>query len=96
MAWRAQAWALRLALVGQAVFVVALAAGLAWGGLQGAGWAVSGAMLLYFGWYFLRLATWPVQGDDSAEGRAERRAAPSRPAILPGDRAPYPADEGPT
>ncbi len=95
-AWQAQAWALRLALVGQAVFVVALAAGLAWGGLQGAGWAVSGAMLLYFGWYFLRLATWPVQGDDSAEGRAERRAAPSRPAILPGDRAPYPADEGPT
>jgi len=62
MAWQAQAWALRLALVGQAVFVLALAAGLAWGGLQGAGWAVSGAMLLYFGWYFLRLATWPVHG----------------------------------
>ena len=62
MAWQAQAWALRLALVGQAVFVAALAAGLAWGGLQGAGWAVSGAMLLYFGWYFLRLATWPVHG----------------------------------
>ncbi len=26
--------------------------------------------------------------------RAERRAAPSRPAISVGDRPPYPADEG--
>ena len=60
MAWQAQAWALRLALVGQGVFVGALAGGLAWGGLQGAGWAVSGAMAVYFGWYFIRLATWPV------------------------------------
>ena len=60
MAWQAQAWALRLALVGQAVFVAALALGLAWGGLAGAGWAVSCAMALYFGWYFGRLATWPV------------------------------------
>ena len=31
MAWQAQAWALKLALVGQALFVAALAAGLAWG-----------------------------------------------------------------
>ena len=60
MAWQAQAWALRLAVVGQGVFVAALAAGLAWGGLRGAGWAVSGAMALYFGWYFSRLATWPI------------------------------------
>ena len=60
MAWQAQAWALRLALVGQLVFVAALAAGLAWGGLAGAGWAVSGAMALVFGWYFIRLATWPL------------------------------------
>ena len=60
MAWQAQAWALRLALLGQAVFVAALALGLAWGGLAGAGWAVSGAMALYFGWYFRALATWPV------------------------------------
>ena len=60
MAWQAQAWALKLALVGQAMFVAALAAGLAWGGLAGAGWAVSGVMALYFGWYFSRLATWPV------------------------------------
>ena len=60
MAWGAQAWALRLALVGQLMFVAALAAGLAVGGLQGAGWAVSAAMLLYFGWFFWRLATWPV------------------------------------
>lgn len=60
MAWEAQAWALRLALVGQAAFVVALGLGLGWGGLAGAGWAVSAVMLLYFGWYFWRLATWPV------------------------------------
>lgn len=60
LAWDAQAWALKLALVGQAMFVLALAAGLAWGGLRGAGWAVSVAMAVYFGWYFLKLATWPV------------------------------------
>ena len=60
MAWQAQRWALQLALVGQAAFVAALAAGLAWDGLVGAGWAVSAAMLLYFGFYFWRLATWPA------------------------------------
>lgn len=58
MAWGAQAWALRLALVGQAVFLLALAAGLALGGLQGGAWAVSAAMLPYFGYYFWRLAHW--------------------------------------
>jgi O-antigen/teichoic acid export membrane protein len=60
MAWKAQAFALRLALVGQALFVVALAVGLALGGLTLGGWLVSAVMALYFGWYFLRLATWPV------------------------------------
>ena len=60
MAWGAQAWALRLALVGQLMFLAALVVGLALGGLPGAGWAVSAAMLLYFGWFFWRLATWPV------------------------------------
>ncbi|HJV68245.1 oligosaccharide flippase family protein [Ideonella sp.] len=64
MAWAAQGWALRLALIGQVAFVVALAAGLAWGGLAGAGWAVSLAMLGYFGIYFWRLATWPVEQSD--------------------------------
>lgn len=60
MAWGAQAWALRLALIGQAVFVAALAGGLHLGGLAGAGWAVSLAMALYFGFYFIRLARWPL------------------------------------
>jgi O-antigen/teichoic acid export membrane protein len=60
MAWGAQAWALRLALWGQAAFVAALALGLQLGGLAGAGWAVSLAMAGYFGWYFWRLATWPL------------------------------------
>ncbi len=60
MAWNGQAWALKLALVGQGVFVGALAAGLAWGGLVGAGWAVSAAMLGYFGYYLLALWRWPV------------------------------------
>ena len=60
MAWNAQAWALRVALVGQVMFIVALALGLSQGGLRGAGWAVSLATLAYFGWYFWRLATWPL------------------------------------
>jgi hypothetical protein len=61
---------LRLALVGQLVFVAALAAGLAWGGLAGAGWAVSSAMALYFGWYFARLATWPLTPAAARAGAA--------------------------
>ena len=65
MAWGAQAWALKLSLVGQALFIAALAAGLALGGLNGAGWAVSAAMTLYFGWFFWKLATWSV--DASAQ-----------------------------
>jgi O-antigen/teichoic acid export membrane protein len=60
MAWGAQAWALKLSLAGQALFIVALASGLAFGGLSAAGWAVSVAMTLYFGWFFWKLATWPV------------------------------------
>jgi len=60
MAWNAQAWALKLAAVGQVVFIAALAVGLWRGGLVGAGWSVSVAMALYFGWYFWRLAWWPV------------------------------------
>jgi O-antigen/teichoic acid export membrane protein len=66
MAWNAQAWALKLALAGQAFFLAALALGLWWGGLQGAGWAVSLAMTLYFGWYFWRLATWPIAAEAGA------------------------------
>jgi hypothetical protein len=46
--------------VGQVAFVGALAIGLRMGGLAGAGWAVSIAMTLYFGYYFVRLATWPL------------------------------------
>ena len=64
LAWGAQAWALRLALVGQVAFVAALAAGLKLGGLPGAGWGVSIAMVLYFGYYFLSLATWPLSPED--------------------------------
>lgn len=63
MAWGAQAWALRLALWGQLLFVVALGLGLHLGGLAGAGWGVSAAMTAYFTWYFWRLATWPVVED---------------------------------
>ena len=66
LAWGAQAWALRLALVGQVAFVAALAAGLRLGGLAGAGWGVSAAMTLYFGWYFLKLATWPLAPESTS------------------------------
>ena len=58
LAWRAQAWALKFALIGQVMFVAALAAGLRYGGLEGGAWAVSAVMMLYFGWYFWSLATW--------------------------------------
>jgi len=79
LAWEAQAWALKLALVGQAMFVAALAGGLAWGGLQGAGWAVSGAMAVYFGWYFFKLATWPVAAVAGAAA-ADGPGVPGAPA----------------
>jgi O-antigen/teichoic acid export membrane protein len=55
LAWGAQAWALKLALVGQVAFLLALAAGLHWGGLLGGAWSVSAVMLLYFGWFFIQL-----------------------------------------
>jgi len=58
MAWGAQAWGLKLALVGQAMFVIGLAAGLYFGGLIGAAWGVSAAMLIYFGYFFWALAHW--------------------------------------
>lgn len=58
MAWGAQAWALKLALVGQLMFIGGLAAGIHLGGLAGAGWGVSAAMLLYFGYFFWALWTW--------------------------------------
>ncbi|MFT3777434.1 MAG: oligosaccharide flippase family protein [Ottowia sp.] len=58
MAWRAQRWAFRLAVLGQVAFIAALAVGLWQGGLLGGAWAVSAVMVPYFGWYFWRLATW--------------------------------------
>ncbi len=58
MAWGAQAWGLKLALVGQVLFIAGLAIGLWLGGLAGAGWGVSAAMLLYFGYFFWALWTW--------------------------------------
>jgi len=58
MAWDAQAWALRLALVGQVAFVGGLAIGLGQGGLIGAAWGVSLSMTVYFGYYFWALARW--------------------------------------
>ena len=58
MAWRGQRWMLKLALVGQLMFIAGLAAGLHWGGLMGAAWGVSGMMLVYFGYFFWALANW--------------------------------------
>lgn len=58
MAWGAQAWALKLALLGQLLFLCGLGLGLAMGGLIGAAWGVSAAMLLYFSYFFWSLATW--------------------------------------
>ena len=75
MAWQAQRWAFRWALVGQVVFVLALAWGLRQGGLQGGAWAVSAAMLPYFGWYFYRLARWPNIPVPTAGQHSERGGA---------------------
>ena len=58
MAWKAQRWALLLSIVGQIVFLIALMLGLKFGGLIGGGWAVSGAMSVYFLYFFYKLATW--------------------------------------
>lgn len=58
LAWNAQAWALRFALLGQLLFLAALAIGLQLGGLEGAGWSVSAVMLLYFGTYLGALWRW--------------------------------------
>lgn len=58
MAWGAQGWALRLALLGQLLFLGGLALGLKLGGLIGAAWGVSAAMLFYFSYFFWALATW--------------------------------------
>jgi O-antigen/teichoic acid export membrane protein len=61
MAWNAQGWALKYSMLGQLLFLAGLAAGLGLGGLRGAGWGVSAATGLYFGWYFWKLASWPVK-----------------------------------
>jgi hypothetical protein len=58
LAWRAQAWALRVALAGQVAYFAGLLGGLALGGLTGAAWGLSASMLLYFAYYFWAIATW--------------------------------------
>jgi O-antigen/teichoic acid export membrane protein len=67
MAWRAQGWALRLALAGQLLFIAGLGLGLHLGGLIGAAWGVSAAMLAYFSYFFWAL---PRQVNTVAEGNA--------------------------
>ena len=66
MAWKAQAWALRLALVGQCLFFAGLLPGLWLGGLTGAGWGLSASMLVYFMYYFYALWNWKDIPDASA------------------------------
>lgn len=66
LAWRAQAWGLKLALVGQLMFVGGLAVGLQQGGLIGAAWGVSAAMLAYFAYFFWALAHWKTFPYESA------------------------------
>ena len=66
MAWKAQAWALRLALVGQCLFFAGLLPGLWLGGLVGAGWGLSASMLVYFMYYFYALSNWKDFPDESA------------------------------
>jgi O-antigen/teichoic acid export membrane protein len=70
LAWHAQAWALRVALLGQGLFLAALVLGLAQGGLAGAAWSVSVVMALFYAGYAGALMS----------GRV---GAPSRAALPP-------------
>ena len=58
------------------------------GGLQGAGWGVSIAMMLYFGYYFVRLATWPLTEKEPHDdaNHVEPPAPPSGCAAGSGSR----------
>lgn len=58
LAWRRQGWALGMALLGQALFLGALAVGLLTGGPMAAAWAVSVAMAGFYAAY----ALWLVSG----------------------------------
>ena len=65
LAWRAQAWALNVIVIGQAMFLAALASALMWppagaDPLEQAATAISVAMAMYFSWYFYKLWNWPV------------------------------------
>ena len=71
MAWQAQRWAFRWALVGQFAFVAALGLGLRFGGLVAGAWAVSAAMVVYFGIYFWRLAFWRDIPQPEPQDRAD-------------------------
>lgn len=67
LAWKAQAWALKLSLVGQALFLLALGLPLATGfSLEQAAWVLSAVMAPYFGWYFWRLWHWPLRPQNAA------------------------------
>ena len=81
MAWQAQRWAFRWALVGQVAFVAALGLGLRVGGLIMGAWAVSAAMTMYFGIYFWRLAFWR----DIPDHTAQTHAAPAQSELFKGD-----------
>lgn len=71
LAWRRQAWALKVAVAGQVLFLAALGLGLWQGGLTGAAWAVSAAMGLFYAGY----AGWLVSG--------RLRPGDDNPAIRP-------------
>jgi O-antigen/teichoic acid export membrane protein len=73
LAWRSQAWALRLALVGQLLFAASLGLGLHLGGLLGAAWGVSAAMTVYFAWFFWALPGRAVSGEVGSAFEAERQ-----------------------
>ncbi len=57
LAWRAQAWALKITAFGQVVFLGTLALGLANGGLVTAAFAISIVMALFYGGYVATLVS---------------------------------------
>lgn len=71
LAWRAQAWALKVAIAGQVLFVGALGSGLLLGGPTAAAWAVSVVMGVYYAGYVAFLASGrlrPVEGPPGENG----------------------------
>lgn len=92
LAWRAQAWALKVAIAGQVLFVGALGGGLLVGGPTVAAWAVSAVMGVYYVGYAAFLASGRLRPADAQPGDNGGGSGPLAQAggVGPADRAERP------